>query len=60
VHLGVEAEKKGLGGEWFWRMPKVLTPSQDAHLKNGEHLSAFEDAHPNEHLSAFEDAEDAH
>jgi putative DNA primase/helicase len=32
VRLGVEAAKKGLGGEWFWRMSKTLPPNQDAHL----------------------------
>jgi putative DNA primase/helicase len=47
--LGVEAIKLGLGG-WAWQMPKMLAPSEDAHLNNDEHLRAFEDAH----LNSFE------
>jgi hypothetical protein len=55
-HLGIKAMKNGLTGGWAWEMPKMLTPSEDAHHKNDEQLSAFEDAH----VSAFEDVEDAH
>jgi len=49
--LGVESMKDGTRGCWVWRMPNMLKPVQDAHTKNDEHLSAFEDAH----MSTFED-----
>ena len=49
--MGVESIKDGTKGGWLWRMPNMLKPVEDAHTKNDEHLSAFEDAH----MSTFED-----
>ena len=49
--LGVVGVKHGTTGGWTWQMPKMLKPVEDAHTKNDERLSAFEDAH----MSTFED-----
>ena len=48
--LEVESIKDGTKGGWLWRIPNMLKPVEDAHTKNDEHLSAFEDAH----MSTFE------
>jgi len=58
--LGIVSIKDGKGG-WLWRMPKTLTPEEDAHHKNDERLplalrQVIEEPHqPVEHVYFVDD-----